>query len=265
MGRGAPASFASGGGACSGGGRARQARVERVPAQARQPQVGCDGTLRSPLRLWYGPRASVGRGSGGPSGSSAARASGHARPRAGVGPWAPAAPSAGARLPLGARRRRRTAPLKGEAAFGAALRPRFRALSSLPSLLPPRGGSLNWLPPLSARPFLAAAARCQKFAQFKSGPGHARHPALGYLRLPYRQLRLAGSEAGSRLLPGKGPRLRTASTCRATDLGGNLSILGAQKQEVETALVSLDGSISESKVSPLKKKKKKEKILLRCL
>lgn len=121
-----------------GGGRARQARVERVRAQARQPQVGRDGTLRSPLRLWYGPRASVGRGSGGPRASFAARASGHARPRAGVGPWAPAAPSAGARLPLGTPRRRRTAPLKGEAAFGAALRPRFRALSSLPPPSPAR-------------------------------------------------------------------------------------------------------------------------------
>lgn len=74
------------------GGRARQARVERVPAQAPQPQVGRDGSLRSPLRLWYGPRASVGRGSGGPSASPAARACGHARSRAGVGPWAPAAP-----------------------------------------------------------------------------------------------------------------------------------------------------------------------------
>lgn len=64
-----------------------------------------------------------------------ARASGHARPRAGVGPWAPAAPSAGARFPLGAPRGRRTAPIKGEAARGAALRRRFRALSS-PSSTP---------------------------------------------------------------------------------------------------------------------------------
>lgn len=51
------------GGARGGGGSARQARVERVPAQAGQPQVGRDGTLCSPLRLWYGPRASK-RGKG---------------------------------------------------------------------------------------------------------------------------------------------------------------------------------------------------------
>lgn len=142
-----------------GGGRARQARVERVRAQARQPQVGRDGTLRSPLRLWYGPRASVGRGSGGPSVSFAARASGHARPRAGVGPWAPAAPSAGARLPLGTPRRRRTAPLKGEAAFGAALRRRFRALSSLPPPPPAADlltGFLRSQLALSSLPQLAA-------------------------------------------------------------------------------------------------------------
>lgn len=104
-----------------------------------------------------------------------------------------------------------------------------RALQSL--LHPPRGGSLNWLPPLAARSFLTATACCQKFTHFKSGPGHARRPGLGYLRLPYRQLGLAGGEAGSRLLcgrtapAGRGPRLRTASTCGVTDLGGNLSFL----------------------------------------
>jgi hypothetical protein len=48
-----------------------------------------------------------------------------------------------------------------------------------------------------------------------------------------------------------------ASTCLATGLGGNLSILQAQKQEVETSLVALAaGSIPKSKVS--------KKVLLRC-
>lgn len=135
MGRGDPASLAPGGGACSGGGRAR--RRERAAGQGgARPRPGraAAGGPRwhapLPPRLWYGPRASVGRGNGGPSASSAARASGHARPRAGVGPWAPAAPSAGTRFPLGAPRGRRMAPKKGEAAGGAALRRRFRALSS---------------------------------------------------------------------------------------------------------------------------------------
>lgn len=101
----------------------------RWAAMARSAPPCAFGTARE--------QASVGRGSGGPSASPSACASGHARPRAGVGPWAL---SAGARLPLGAPHRRRTAPLKGEAAFGAALRPRFRALATPPH--PPSAADL---------------------------------------------------------------------------------------------------------------------------
>lgn len=114
----------------------------RWAAMARSAPPCAFGTAREPA--WEG-------GAAAPSASPAARAGGHARPRAGVGPWAPAAPSAAARLPLGVPRRRRTAPLKGETAFGAALRPRLRALSSLFPPPPRRGGSLNWLPLLAHR------------------------------------------------------------------------------------------------------------------